>query len=120
MKLYHATRKSNLESIRAEGLDPNRSTGKEAVVWLHTASRRDWAILHIINRHKCEVSDTIVIEVSVPRSKLRRRWRGIWVTPITIKEFGRIRNASEFANSPKREKGSAVTPPTCKTSVTKL
>ena len=103
MKLYHATRKSNLESIRAEGLDPNRSTGKEAVVWLHTASRREWAILHTTEKYNCEVSDVIVIEVSVPRSKLRRRWRGIWVTPITITEFGRIRNASEFSRIPIEE-----------------
>lgn len=96
MKLYHATLKSNLESIRTEGLDPNRSKGKEVVVWLHTASRRDWAILHIIQRHKCEVSDVIVIEVSVPRPKLRRRWRGLWSTALTLTEFGRIRNASEY------------------------
>ena len=99
MKLYHATPKTNLESIQSEGLDPNRSTGKEAVVWLHTQSRRDWAILHTATKHKCEVSDVIVIEVEIPRSKLRRRWRGIWVTPETITEFGRIHNASEFANS---------------------
>jgi len=101
--LYHATRKSNLESIRAAGLDPNRSTGKQAVVWLHTASRREWAILHTCTRHKCEVSDVIVIEVEIPRLKLRRRRRGLWVTAETIKEFGRIRNASEFANPPIEE-----------------
>ena len=99
MKLYHATPKTNLENIKATGLDPNRSRGKEAVVWLHTASRREWAILHTTQRHKCEVSDVIVIEVEIPRSKLRRRWRGLWVTPEAITEFGRIRNASEFLES---------------------
>lgn len=103
MKLYHATPKANLESIQIEGLDPTRSKGKEALVWLHTKSRRDWAVLHTINRHKCEVSDVIVIEVEIPRLKLRRRWRGIWTTPETITEFGRITNASEFANSPIEE-----------------
>ena len=100
MKLYHATPKANLESIRTNGLDPNRSTGKEAVVWLHTRSRRDWAILHVSNKHKCEVSDVIVIEVSVPRSKLRRRWRGLWTTPEPITEFVSITDAHEFAKSP--------------------
>ena len=52
MKLYHATPKRNLDRIQATGLDPNRSTGKEAVVWLHTQSRREWAILHVLQRHK--------------------------------------------------------------------
>ena len=100
MKLYHATLKGNLESIQAIGLDPNRSKGKEALIWLHTQSRRDWAILHIINRHKCEVSDVIVIEVEIPRLKLRRRWRGIWTTPETITEFQSITNAVDFPQSP--------------------
>ena len=99
MKLYHATPKTNLESIQSEGLDPNRSRGKEAVVWLHTRSKTEWAILHTINRHKCDISDVVIIEVDVPRSKLRRRWRGLWTTPQTVTEFGRIRNASEFAES---------------------
>ena len=100
MKLYHATPKTNLESLQNEGLDPNRSQGKEVLVWLHTASRRDWAILHTINRHNCEVSDVIVIEVEIPRLKLRRRWRGIWTTPETITEFQSITNAIDFSNSP--------------------
>ena len=103
MKLYHATRKSNLESIRAEGLDPNRSTGKEALVWLHTRSRREWAILHTCTRHKCEVSDVIVIEVEIPRRQIRRRWRGIWTTPETITKFGRITNTPEFSETPIEE-----------------
>lgn len=97
MKLYHATRKQNLESIRVNGLDPNRANGKEKLVWLHTTSRREWAIIHTATRHNCEVSDVMIIEVDVPRSKLRRRWRGLWTTAETLTEFGRIRNASEFA-----------------------
>ena len=100
MRLYHATPKKNLDSIRTEGLDPNHSTGKESVVWLHTASRREWAILHTITRHKCDISEVAIIEVNVPRSKLRRRWRGLWTTPQLLTEFGRIRNASEFTETP--------------------
>ena len=99
MKLYHATPNRNLDSIHQSGLDPNHSTGKETVVWLHTRSRRDWAILHTATKHKCEISEVAIIEVSIPRSKLRRRWRGLWTTPQTITKFGRIRKASEFANS---------------------
>ena len=100
MKLYHATPKTNLENIQNEGLDPNRSQGKEVLVWLHTASRREWAILHTATKHKCEVSDVIVIEVEIPRLKLRRRWRGLWTTPETITEFQSIKNAVDFSKSP--------------------
>ena len=99
MRLYHATLKSKLASILPEGLDPNRSQGKENVVWLHTASRREWAILHIQARYKCKVSEVVIIEVNVPRSKLRRRWRGIWTTPETLTYFHSIVNASELSKS---------------------
>lgn len=99
MRLYHATLKSNLDSIRTQGLDPNRSKGKESLVWLHTASRREWAILHTIQRHKCEVSEVAIIAVEVPRSQLRRRWRGLWTTPKTLTKFQSITNAAEFAKS---------------------
>ena len=51
MILFHATPKRNLDSIRKHGLDPKRATGKVKGVWLHTESRKPWAILHIIKRH---------------------------------------------------------------------
>ena len=100
MKLYHATPKANLDSIRTDGLDPNRSTGAIKAVWLHTASKRDWAILHVSNKHKCDVNEVVIITVDVPRSKLTRRWRGIWLTPETLTEFASITNACEFTQSP--------------------
>ena len=100
MKLYHATPKANLESIKATGLDPNRSRGKEAVVWLHTLSRREWAILHTATKNKCEISEVAILEVNVPRTKLRRRWRGLWSTPETLKTFVSIQEAAAFAGSP--------------------
>ena len=96
MKLYHATPKRNLDSIKAQGLDPNRSQGKEKLIWLHTASRRPWAILHTINRHKCELSEIAIIEINVPRSKIRRRWRGIWTTA-TVTELKSVATASDLA-----------------------
>ena len=100
MRLHHATPAKNLDSIKAVGLDPNRSKGKRKAVWLHTRSRRNWAILHVANRHKCEVSEVAIIEVNVPRSRLRRRWRGLWTTPEPITEFVNITNARDFAKSP--------------------
>ena len=100
MRLYHATPKHNLESIKAEGLDPNRSQCKKKEVWLHTKSRREWAILHTVARHKCDISEVIIIAVDVPRSKLKRRWRGLWTTPEAIREFASITTAREFTESP--------------------
>lgn len=99
MRLYHATPKRNLDSIRSTGLDPNRSCGAKNEVWLHTASRREWAILHVVQRQNCDVNEVVIIAVDVPRSKLRRRWRGIWTTPQTLTEFAGICNADEFTKS---------------------
>ena len=100
MRLYHATPIKNLESIKADGLDPNRSQCKKPEVWLHTKSRREWAILHVSQRHKCDVADVSVIAVDVPRSKLRRRWSGLWTTAEPITEFASITDAREFTQSP--------------------
>ena len=100
MKLYHATPIENLENIRATGLDPDRSKGKENLVWLHTASRREWAILHTAQKHQVSFEEVAIIAVDIPRSKLRRRWRGLWSTPKAITQFQSITNAIEFSKSP--------------------
>lgn len=100
MRLYHATPARNLDSIQAVGLDPNRSRGAKKEVWLHTASRREWAILHTTQRHNCEVSEVVIIEVEVPRSRLRRRWRGLWTIPEPITEYQSITNARALTKSP--------------------
>ena len=99
MKLYHATPKSNLDSIFADGLDPAFSTGKAKVIWLHTKSRRHWAIAHVQKRHRCNLDEVVLIEVNVPRSRLQRRWRGLWTTTETLMEFT-ITEAAELAASP--------------------
>ena len=52
MILYHATPRKHLATIEAEGLDPMKSTGKRKEVYLHTASKRAWAVLHTQRRHK--------------------------------------------------------------------
>ena len=100
MRLYHATPKANLDSIRENGLDPKRSKGAIKAVWLHTASKRDWAILHTVARHKCDISEVVIFEVNVPRTKLTRRWPGLWTTPENLTEFASITNAREFTESP--------------------
>ena len=100
MRLYHATLKSNLTSITENGIDPEYSRGAEKVVWLHTRSRTEWAILHLLKRYKCSMDDIIIITVNVPRSKLRRRWRRLWSTSETLKAFAAITAAEVFAESP--------------------
>ena len=101
MILYHATPTKYLQSIQAEGLQPRKSTGKRKAVWLHTSSKREWAILHTQRRH--DTDDVVVLEVKVPRSKLTRRWRGLWSCAMPITEFEAITRASEFAKSPIEE-----------------
>jgi hypothetical protein len=78
MKLRHATPSRNLASIRKRGLLTSKSKGKLSVVWLHTANRSPWAMLHTMKRHHSK--DVTVIEVSVPRSWLTRSKAGLWHT----------------------------------------
>ena len=99
MRLFHATLKSNLDSIRENGLNPDFSKGKESVIWYHTASRREWAILHTQKRHQCDLDNIAILTVQIPRSKLKRRRFGLWtsnqiITPIAITD------AAELAASP--------------------
>ena len=84
MKLYHATPRTNVESILKLGLEPHRTNGKIKAVWLHTKSRREWAILHTQKRHGIGAEDIVIIAVNVPRQKLTRRWRGLWSCPHTL------------------------------------
>ena len=101
MKLYHATLKANLDSIRVKGINTEFSKGTEAVIWLHTAGRRAWAILHTQKRHQCSVNDIVILTLHIPRSKLRRRWRGLWTTTETLNGTSlSITEAEAFAASP--------------------
>lgn len=102
MILYHTTLKSRLDSIKAEGLNPDYSEGKLKVNWLCTRSKRLWSLLHVQKRHHCGLDEIAVITVKVTRSKLTRRWRGLWTTDCTIDAtaFVSITDAEVFAGSP--------------------
>ena len=76
MRLFHATPRRNLASIRRRGLLTAKSKGKLPVVWLHSRSRRDWASLHTMKRHGTR--DVAILSVDVPRHTLRRAGRGLW------------------------------------------
>lgn len=75
----HATLRQSLPRILAEGLDPQRATGTQSLVWLHTPSRTPWAIAHTMRRHRGDVAEIVILDVQVPRSWLRRAGRGLWV-----------------------------------------
>jgi hypothetical protein len=80
----HATLRQYLPSILAEGLDPARATGKQPLVWLHTPSRTPWAMTHTMRRHRVDEAAIVILDVQVPRSWLRRAWRGLWTCPRVI------------------------------------
>lgn len=98
MILYHATPTKYFQSIKAEGLQPHRSTGKRKEIYLHTASKRSWAILHTQRRH--HTTDVVLLEVKVSRKHLTRRWRGLWSCPVPITQFENIIHADEISQSP--------------------
>ena len=100
MQLYHATLASNVTSIKAKGLDPTLATGKSKSVWLHTKSKREWAILHTQKRHNVTIDQIVIIKVNVKRSDLTRRWRGLWSCAATITQIDSIEQATAFSNSP--------------------
>ena len=99
VRLYHATTEANLDSIRQHGLTPEYSQGKLKVNWLHTASRRHWAIAHVQKRHGCNLDDVIILEIQIPRGRLTRRWRGLWTTTETLTDFTTT-DAEALAASP--------------------
>jgi hypothetical protein len=78
MLLRHATPARNLNSILRGGLLCSKSRGRAPVVWVCSPARSSWAVLHTIKRHGGRVESTVVLEVDVPRSWLRRSRKGLW------------------------------------------
>ena len=67
MKVFHATPKSNLDSIKQNGLLVSKAKKSCKFVWLHTPSRSHWAILHTSQNHGADWDDVAIIEIDVPR-----------------------------------------------------
>ena len=81
MILRHATPARNLNNILSSGLLCSKSEGKLPAVWLCSPSKSSWAVLHVVKRHGGKVETTVVLEVDVPRSWLRRSRKGLWYVP---------------------------------------
>ena len=96
MLVRHATPARNLNSILRGGLLCSKSQGKLPVVWVCSPARSSWAVLHVIRRHGGRVESTVVLEVDVPRSWLRRSRKGLWFCPRDIPP-GHIKRALCFA-----------------------
>jgi hypothetical protein len=54
------------------------SRGKLPAVWLGSPAACSWAAIHVARRHKARIEDVIVLEVTVPRSWLRRSRKRLW------------------------------------------
>ena len=80
MRLYHATPKRNLMAIYQHGLNPVLSKGKRPLVWMHTLSKREWAIQHTATRHNVTCDEIVIVEIDIPRKDLQRFRRGLWTT----------------------------------------
>jgi hypothetical protein len=83
MKLYHVTRKTNLDSILANGLDPAKAKMRRKSVWAVVKSRAPWAIVHVMSKpwnRDAKLSDLIVIEITIPKAKVRRHATAIYYT----------------------------------------
>ena len=82
MLLRHATPARNLTSILRCGLLTSHAKGKLPAVWLASPSRSSWAVLHVIKRHGGRGETTVLLELDVPRSWLRRSaWKRVWYSP---------------------------------------
>ena len=77
MLLRHATPARNLAGILRCGILTAKSRGKMLAVWLCSPAKASWAVLHTIKRHKGKVETTVILEVDVPRSWLRRSRKGL-------------------------------------------
>jgi hypothetical protein len=80
MLLRHATPRKNLPGIKRAGLLTAKSQGRMPAVWLHSPARSAWATLHVVKRHGGRVENTVILELDVPRSWLRRSRKGTWYT----------------------------------------
>jgi len=71
LKLYHATPARNLPSILKRGLLKRKATGKRKAVWAVPVSGIPWACMHVAWKHKCPITEVVVLEFTVPAEQVR-------------------------------------------------
>ena len=95
MILRHATPARNLNSILRRGLLCSKSRGRLPAVWVCSPDKTLWAAAHVVRRHGGRIESTVVLELDVPRSWLRRSRKGLWYSPRDIPP-GRILRVLTF------------------------
>lgn len=102
--LCHVTPSRNLAGINKLGLLPEFATTAKRAVWLCSQTRVKGAVLAVIARHRVDLSEVSVIEVSIPRRWVKRHSvvDGSWVCsePIPPHHFRWTRNAQEWSFAP--------------------
>lgn len=95
--LYHVTPHKNITPIMHEGLLPEKSQGKRALVWLVTPDAIPWALAHCSLRHNCKTSDLSILRVNLTEDKITRtRWKFAFVCKDKIFPVSHI-SAREYA-----------------------
>jgi hypothetical protein len=95
MLLRHATLARNLASILRRRLLCSKSQGKLKAVWAASPHLSWWCVIHVVERHGGRVETTVVLEIDVPRSWLRRHRSGLWYCPRDVPP-DRIRHVLTF------------------------
>src|ERR1700752_889050 len=105
MLLYHATTRRSALAIAHSGILVSWASPKANLkaVWLHSRSLSPWALLHTQKRHRTSLENLVVIEVSIPRSWLKRFRSGIWycTRDIPAERLGQIIPGMQYAASAK-------------------
>jgi hypothetical protein len=105
MRVRHATLARLLPSILRGGLLCSKSQGKKPVVWLHSPALTLWGCHHTVRRHGGRVEQVVILEVTVPRSWLRRSKKGLWycVRDVPPDRIRGIITFGELSRSPVEE-----------------
>jgi hypothetical protein len=62
----------------------SKCKGKLPVVWLHSPAKSAWAAVHTVRRHGGRVEHVVVIELTIPRTWLRRSKRVVRSAGATV------------------------------------
>jgi hypothetical protein len=102
MLVRHATPARNLNSILRGGLLCSKSQGRLPAVWICSPGKTLWAAAHVVRRHGGRIESTVVLEVDVPRSWLRRSRKGLWFCPRDVPpdRIKRVLTFQELAAAP--------------------
>lgn len=81
MLLFHVSPSVNRESIRRRGLLRMMARGRSLSVWACTQTRIEWAIRHVMGRHREAARGVDVWVISIDRDRAKKTGRrGVWRT----------------------------------------